>query len=97
VWIAISRNRYDREWTGGGEKDKRQTGYADPDDRWRWEAEAKSLENVWLFNLYFIHVALGIHVIRVVSIPTSYVSTFNNVFTNTNTNILLNPQAARDI
>jgi hypothetical protein len=55
VWRAISRNRFAREWTGWGKKDKRQTGYADPGGRWRRGPKAKSSGNGRLFNLYFIH------------------------------------------
>jgi hypothetical protein len=41
---AISQNRYDREWMGLGEKDKRRTGYADLGGRCRGGgAEAKPL------------------------------------------------------
>jgi hypothetical protein len=62
---------------GHGENEKRQIVYANPGDRWRRDTEAKSMANRRLFKLYFIHatspctVAPDIHVVRVVSIPTS--------------------------
>jgi hypothetical protein len=64
---------------GWGKERKINDGYADPGDRWRMEAEANSMANGRLFNLYFIHatspctVAPDIHVVRVVSILTSYI------------------------
>jgi hypothetical protein len=80
-WRAISRNRYDWEWVGWDEKDKRRTSYADPGRRWRVEAEAKPSANGRLFKSYFIHgtspctVAEDIYAVRFVSIPTSYIYT----------------------
>ncbi len=82
LWRVVSRNRYDWEWVGWGEKEERRTGYADVGRRWRGEAEAKTSANGRLFKLYFIHktsqgdVAKDIHVVRVVSILTSYLHNF---------------------
>jgi hypothetical protein len=58
-----------------------QTGYADLGGRWRGRAEAKSLENGWFFNLYFIHgtsqyTVAKIFIVQVVG-TTSYIPTYD--------------------
>jgi hypothetical protein len=39
LWWVISRNHYDREWRGSGEKDKWQAGYGESGERWVERAE----------------------------------------------------------
>ncbi len=79
MWRAISRNRYNWELRGSGEKDKRRSGYGESGERRAERAEAKVFAKGQRYKKLFMHatspksLAPLIHAFRKSCIHTSYI------------------------